>query len=1591
MNIGDSSYRETVPYWLEGETTQNFGDFLSAYLMDRLFIRTPRHAKEIRIIGSCIDDGFVNRSPTEENQRAPSLIVWGGGVRKHGGVENQRAAMDILSVRGPHSASELALGDLFPIGDPGLLVPALYQPRRRSDFAGQSVCIPHFHDRREDGKLRALSGADKVLRPNLRNDLAEIESFIDALTSARFVICGSLHAAIIAAAYGVPFAFWQSGNVDLPFKWEDFAASVGIECVFCRTIAEGEEIYETKIKNNYCPPPMWPMLACAPFPIRPEALIRLVRYFVQSPTGLLEHLADVANVFERKRDELDKIVLEAEELSAALYHENCRLTEVIKAQEEENIAHSKTIQAQNTERENLLNRLGNAEASLNALGEERARLNEQLRVIKATGDQMAFELRRAYSKPLRPLRKGLHRLAIRLILKFGFVLSTRTREKLRRSLAKRKPVRFQREWDEACGRKLPASISRPKVDVDINVRLYLLTLRALATVISPFRPRVAARFRRSADKRDPAIMQFFSGHSPRAQSHGFQDVENKTALDAPLRGRRILVADYRIPRPDVSAGEAATFGLIADLCKLGYDVVFCPTDMNDTPQYRESLENLGVEVVTDRSGYEFPSDYVRAKGHLFGSFYLIRVDVAEALLPTIRQVASDATTIFHAPDLYFLRESRAAELNKNIGMQAAAEETKRRELAVMNTCDHVVLVSPAEIPELADYIPLKKISVFPALYSPVLENPVGFDNRRNLFFLGGFKHAPNVDSVTWFVHNVWPRIHAALPDVEFHIVGAEAPDEVLALEKLPGVRHIGYVKDLDVVLSAYRLSVAPLLYGAGIKGKLGTSLGAGVPSVCTTIAAEGMSIVDGVHALVKDNPKEFADAVVDLYNDENLWTSLSRHGQSLVRENFSDIANLSSFLRVLDKAGVLAVDQYTKYCQELTPGPFPNHHDGAVLDVSIIIPVFNNWNLTRSCLNSVQLASRATNIKYEVILADDGSTDETTIAADLYPGLRVVRGERNRGFLMNCKSAAAQSSAKYILFLNNDTIVFPNWLQPLVQALNEDPRIAIAGSKLLYPDGVIQETGAVLFADGSAGNLGRGHSRHEPLYSIDREVDYATGASMLVRGEFWREVDGFDERYLPEYCEDSDLAMEARERGYRVVSLAASQAVHFEHGSYAAESLARPKALMLANGVKLVNKWTRVFHEHHVPVGTPFGIAAANAERQPAKDALDRRRAGNLNVLYFSPFPSHPDNHGNQATIQAFGRHFKQMGHKVHFVLLQSDMYDDATFQQMAEAWDSVDILPNDCNLNATGERISFDSWYDTRIGERVRVLCDAYDIDVVFCSYIFQSRLLDYVPAHILKVIDTHDKMGGRYEMLRRNGQPLEFFSCTPEEEGAYLRRAEVVVARRDEEAHYFDSVTGRKSSVVIPHVEEPKFIDRTFDKLKNIGMVASANNINLAMTLQLIKAIDAETNGARVPFVLHIAGQVKEMIRNLHSADRDVFDKPWIKLHGYVGDIRKFYSDVDLVVSPVTMGTGINVKTVQAMAYGMPLLTTRWGSKGIETGHPLHEHSDLNALVSTIFELTREPSRLDELAKVSRARYNSFFDDAIENMRKMFRQVKC
>ena len=288
MSGDGPSEDDLLVYWRQGEAIQNFGDFLSQYLFEELFLPIPLHPGRTYLIGSVIADFLVEA----QTSTAPSVVFWGCGAREEAGLSAEAAAKArILAVRGPLTASALKLGATVPRGDPALLLPALYTPRPALS-AGRSVCIPHFWDDRTDAEQLVMSGCEQVLRPNLPNSRRRLLEMVDAIAASDFVLSASLHGAIVAAAYGRPFAFWDNGRLDVPFKWRDTAALLDMPAVFASDLATGRSIHRDQIAPTLRIPPLSPLLFNAPFPLRPEAVLRVLAHEAPAQGGRSAVLLD---------------------------------------------------------------------------------------------------------------------------------------------------------------------------------------------------------------------------------------------------------------------------------------------------------------------------------------------------------------------------------------------------------------------------------------------------------------------------------------------------------------------------------------------------------------------------------------------------------------------------------------------------------------------------------------------------------------------------------------------------------------------------------------------------------------------------------------------------------------------------------------------------------------------------------------------------------------------------------------------------------------------------------------------------------------------------------------------------------------------------------------------------------------------------------------------------------------------------------------------------------------------------------------------------------------------------------------------------
>lgn len=664
---------------------------------------------------------------------------------------------------------------------------------------------------------------------------------------------------------------------------------------------------------------------------------------------------------------------------------------------------------------------------------------------------------------------------------------------------------------------------------------------------------------------------------------------------------------------------------------------------------------------------------------------------------------------------------------------------------------------------------------------------------------------------------------------------------------------------------------------------------------------------------------------------------------------------------------------HIKRCQQLEPRPVITPDPNKPVDVSIIVPVFNQWHLTRACLNSI-LATCDDSIHYELILADDCSTDETRFASDYYQNLQIIKPHQNLGFLKNCNHAAQKARGRYLVLLNNDTIVLPNWLQALYNTLETDKTAAIAGSKMLFPNGKIQEAGVSLCRDGAVCGIGVRHHRFTPIFNIARETDYISGCSLMVRKLFWDEVGGFDERYQPAYYEDSDLAMTARRLNWRVIYQPASEVIHYKHKTYAGYTQKNRRSLLKKNKAIFLEKWRAPLKEHLIRM--PWHLAMSQAERTPSLSARKRRANNQFNILFYSQDPLYPMKHGNRVRMCKLIQQFQDMGHTVHLALLKNDECTEDNLTVMREKLNITLDLIESRHFRVSPGFVPYDGWYEKGIGESIRCLCDKYEIDMVICTYVFQSKLLEYVPAHIFKVIDTQDKMANRTKMLRLNNLSIGQFSCSVAEEAAYLQRAHMVIGITDEETEYFKQM-GQNNSLTISHIETPRFLQKKYGVLRNVGIVASNNRFNRAMLLLFLEAVNKQLQDSNEsPFTVHIVGEIKTGVRRRQylSPRMRVFRKPWVINHGFVEDISQFYDQMDLIVSPMMCGTGINIKMVEALAYGMPLLTTQYGARGIETNDPMHQHADIDALVTHLFDMNNKPNELERLAAISQTIYLQF-----------------
>jgi GT2 family glycosyltransferase len=344
---------------------------------------------------------------------------------------------------------------------------------------------------------------------------------------------------------------------------------------------------------------------------------------------------------------------------------------------------------------------------------------------------------------------------------------------------------------------------------------------------------------------------------------------------APAGRKNILVIDHHLPMPDRDSGSLRMFQILKVLHQLGHRVTFIPDNLADIPPYTGELQKRGIEVVY-HPYIKKVRDYLISHGSDLDAVMLSRCDFARKHLVDVRLHAPQSRIIFDTVDLHFLREEREAQLTGDPEARRKAQERQLLEHELTDQADETWVVSSVEQQLLQEKWPNKSIQVMSNIVDiPGSNTP--FDLRRDWLFIGNFQHTPNIDAVVFFAEKIYPLLSDHLPSAKFYIIGDKAPPEVVALatEK---IIVTGLQKDVRPFFESVKLSVAPLRFGAGVKGKINQSMAYGVPVVATSLAVEGMGLIDREDVLVADTPEDFASALIDLYESEELWNRLSENG-----------------------------------------------------------------------------------------------------------------------------------------------------------------------------------------------------------------------------------------------------------------------------------------------------------------------------------------------------------------------------------------------------------------------------------------------------------------------------------------------------------------------------------------------------------------------------------------------------------------------------------------------------------------------------------------------------------------------------------------
>jgi GT2 family glycosyltransferase len=583
------------------------------------------------------------------------------------------------------------------------------------------------------------------------------------------------------------------------------------------------------------------------------------------------------------------------------------------------------------------------------------------------------------------------------------------------------------------------------------------------------------------------------------------------------------------------------------------------------------------------------------------------------------------------------------------------------------------------------------------------------------------------------------------------------------------------------------------------------------------------------------------------------------------------------------------------------PIVFPEFSDP---EISIILPVYNQFDYTWRCLKSVAIATWG--LSFEVLLMDDCSSDETPDLVKRVKGLRYFRQERNKHFILNCNQGAKAARGKYLYFLNNDTELTPGAIRALLQTFVDFPDAGAVGSKLIYPDGSLQEVGCVIWDTGECHPVGR-HERDAllPQFRYLRECDYVTGASMMVPRDLFTQSDGFDEALVPAYYEDSDLCMRFRAAGRKVLVQPMSVVIHYEHISAPTTGNKTNTKLQAQNKPKFLKKWGRTLAHHPRPT-EPWDIV---------KDVGISRRC-----LFFDWRTPRPDEDaGSYAAIQEM-RLLQTLGVKVTFASLEME-YAARYTEELQRVGIECVYAPYHKNwqalLDARGPE--FDFVYGMRF-EIMEQAIDGMRLRMPNAKIIFNPADL-----HFMRLIRE-----ARLKKSLNDPSAEQLFAkaaAVKDRELSVMRRSDAIVVYNEVEREVIQTNLPGSLISVLPFFVPTREHIPDWSHRSGVAFLGSyQHNPNRDAVEFFARQIMPMIRKQIPDCTFYVYGSDMELMR---ESLKDVKESG-VVIVGTVQDVSDAFDRHRVFVAPMRFGSGIKGKVVMALCNGIPTVLTAIAAEG-------------------------------------------------------------